>query len=176
MMIMSKNNRSSRLRFNFGFLLEADLGTSRKVELDYPAIRVADEVSLSYLNGSFVATRTSEGVYLSGRLESAIEVECVRCLGPMMLPIALQIDELFYYPVSAAPEGESLVFEGESGYIDLEPIVRELSLLEVPIQPICKADCKGLCVECGQDLNVAQCGCEVDEVDPRLAGLRALLD
>lgn len=164
------------MRFNFGFLLEAVLGTSRKVELDYPAIKVADDVSLSHLNGSFVATRTSEGVYLSGRLGSAIEVECVRCLGQMTLPISLQIDELFYYPASAAPEGDNLVFEGESGYIDLAPIVRELSLLEVPIKPICKVDCQGLCVECGQDLNVAKCDCEVDEVDPRLVGLRTLLD
>lgn len=173
---MSKNNHASRLRFNFGFLLEADLGTSRNVEIDYPVVQVAEDVALTPLRGRFEATRTSEGVYLSGRLDSAIQVECVRCLKEVMLPISIGLDELFYYPASAAPDGEHPVFEGESGYIDLSPMVRELSLLEVPMNAVCRHDCQGLCMECGQDLNEADCGCELDEIDSRLAGLRELLE
>jgi iron only hydrogenase large subunit-like protein/nitrogen-specific signal transduction histidine kinase len=67
-------------------------------------------------------------------------------------------------------------FEGETGFIDLSPLVRELSLLESPMQPLCQPDCQGLCMVCGQNLNEADCGCEVDEIDPRLAKLRSLLE
>ena len=63
------NKRPSRLRFNFGFFLEATLGTSRTIELNYPTIEVED-LTLSPLAGTFTATRTSEGVYLSGVLRS----------------------------------------------------------------------------------------------------------
>jgi len=172
---MNSNSRSSRLRFNFGFLLEADLGTSRKIELDYPDIQIEEDVFLSPLTGAFTATRTSEGVYLSGVLTSAISVQCMRCLDEMMLPVTIQIDELYYYPASTAPDKDSSAFDGESGFIDLSPLVRELSLLEVPMRPICKPDCQGLCIECGQNLNEKDCGCKDEDIDPRMAKLRTLL-
>jgi uncharacterized protein len=172
---MSSKNRSSRLRFNFGFLLEADLGTRRKIELDYPSVHVAEDLTLSPLQGSFVATRTSEGVYLSGTLRSAVGVKCTRCLEETTLPISFQLEELFYYPPWSSPDGDQLTFDGETGYIDLSPVVRELSLLEIPIKVVCRPDCQGLCVECGQNLNEADCGCQADELDPRLATLRTLL-
>ena len=71
------SNNFSRLRFNFGFMLEASLGTSRVMELDYPTIRVSEDVTLTPLQGKFTATRTSEGVYVNGRFHSAIHTECV---------------------------------------------------------------------------------------------------
>lgn len=166
--------RPSRLRFNVGFLLESAHGTRRTMEIDFPTIQVGDDVTLSPLQGKFEAIRTSGGVYVSGRLESALNVECVRCLEEMLQPITIELDDLFYYPPSTTPEGEYPV--DEDGYIDLSPLVRELSLLGIPMQPICRPDCKGLCMECGQNLNVADCGCEADEIDPRLAGLRELLE
>lgn len=167
------NNRPSRLRFNFGFLLEAPFGTSRVIELNYPTIQVQD-VLLSPLQGTFQATRTSEGIYVSGTLQSAIQVECVRCLETTTVPLEIQLDDLFYYPPYTAPEGESTI--GENGFIDLAPLVREMSLLDVPMHPLCQPDCQGLCIECGQNLNEADCGCKDDDIDPRLASLRAFFD
>jgi len=173
---MGSKNRSSRLRFNFGFLLEADLGTSRVIELEYPSVEVSEDLTLSPLTGSFVATRTSEGVYVSGTLHSAANVTCTRCLEETIVPISFRLDELFYYPPSSAPDSDQLAFDGETGYIDLSPVVRELSLLEIPIRVVCRPDCQGLCMECGQNLNEADCGCHDDEFDPRLAALRMLLE
>ena len=167
------NKRPSRLRFNFGFFLEASLGTSRTIELSYPTIEVED-LTLSPLAGTFTATRTSEGVYLSGTLNSTLVSECVRCLEEAMVPIELQLDDLFYYPAHTAPEGEYAI--GEHGYIDLAPLVRELTVLETPIQPVCRVDCQGLCMECGQNLNEADCGCEDSLIDPRLSALQQLLN
>lgn len=164
----------SKLKFNFGFLLEADLGTSRAYELDYPAVHLEEELVLSPLTGNFTAIRNSRGIYITGQLHTQIEAECSRCLDTVQLPITLQLDDLFYYPPHTTPPGEFAV--GEDSFIDLAPLVRQLSMLETPMQPICKPDCKGLCVECGQNLNEAECDCEVDDIDPRMAALKALLD
>lgn len=164
----------SRLRFNFGFLLEANLGESRTIELNYPKIRVAEDVTLIPLQGEFKATRTSEGVYIAGTLNTTVLTECVRCLTPFLQPVKLHLNELFYYPPSTAPKGESIV--GENGFIDLSPLVRELSLLDLPMRPICRPDCLGLCQECGKNLNEGDCGCREDDIDPRFSILGQLLE
>jgi len=170
---MSKS-RPSRLRFNFGFLLDSPIGTFREVELDYPSVQVAEDMILVPLSGKFIATRISEGIYLSGKLYSNLSQQCVRCLEELEVPLTLEIDELFYYPPHVAPENSYVV--GENGFIDLAPLTRELAWLDVPIQPICKKDCQGLCIECGQNLNHADCNCEIEDIDPRLSILRQLLD
>ena len=166
--------RTSRLRFNFGFLLEANPGTSRTVELDYPSILLEDEVVLEPLSGAFQAYRNSKGIYVTGKLDSSVEGECARCLAPARMPIEIEMDELFYHPPQTAPQGEFAV--GEDGFIDLAPLVRQMSLLAIPMQPFCQEDCKGLCADCGQNLNKGNCQCEVDAIDPRLSVLRDLLD
>jgi uncharacterized protein len=168
------SNKGSKLRFNFGFLLEAVTGTSRTMELDYPSIMLEDDVTLTPLKGIFQAIRNSKGIYITGQLHSNVGTECARCLDPVHLAFTFQLDDLFYYPPQSAPAGEFLV--GEDGFLDLAPLVRQLSLLEIPMQPFCRPDCKGLCAECGQNLNEAACDCEIDSIDPRLASLRSLLD
>ena len=163
----------SRLRFNFGFLLEADYGTIRQIELDYPSIKLSEDVTLTPLVGSFTATRTTEGIYIQGQLESSMSLECVRCLEEAIVPVNIVLDELFFYPPHVAPAGEHRV--GDDGMIDLAPLVRELSLLSVPIKILCRPDCQGLCQQCGANLNFGECGCEREEIDPRLAVLQSLL-
>jgi len=163
----------SRLRFNFGFLLEADYGTIRRIELDYPSVKLSDDVTLTPLVGAFTATRTTEGIYIQGELESSMALECVRCLEEANVPVHIALDELYYYPPQIAPAGESWV--GEDGMIDLAPLMRELSLLSLPIKVLCKPDCQGLCQECGANLNLGDCGCAADEIDPRFAILGSLL-
>lgn len=163
----------TNLRFNLGYLIEAPSGTSSDIEFNYPQMRLED-ICLKPLDGRFRATRTSEGILIQGNFSTEIDMECVRCLDSYTQPIHTHTDELFYYPPSLAPAGEFVV--GEDGFIDLGPLVRELVLLEVPMQPICKTDCKGLCPECGHNLNEGPCECVVDNIDPRLAALKALLD
>ena len=164
----------SRLRFNFGFMLEADFGTIRRIELDYPSIQLSDDLTLTPLKGVITATRTTEGIYIQGELESAAALECVRCLTETIVPLDFTLDELFYYPPQSAPPGENYV--GEDGLIDLAPLVRELSLLSMPIKVLCQPDCLGLCQECGANLNEGDCGCDDGAIDPRLAALQQLLN
>lgn len=169
-----EKHRLSRLRFNFGHLLEGDLGGRRDVELDYPEIEVSDDVFLSPLKGKFRATRTSRGIYLKGELDSHIATECTRCLATVSLPIAIELDDLYYFPAHTAPPGEFAI--NEDRVLDLAPLIRELSLLSIPMQVYCREACKGICVHCGANLNETTCDCEVDDIDPRLAALRVLLD
>ncbi len=163
----------SKLRFNFGFFLESPLGTSRTYELAYPKVEV-EELTLTPLTGSFTAVRTSEGVYLSGMLNTNLEITCMRCLTETTINLELPIDELFYYPPSEAPEGESVIHE--DGFAHLDTLVRELVVVETPLHPICKPECKGLCDQCGQNLNEQLCDCETDNIDPRMAVLKNLLN
>ena len=165
--------KMSRLKFNFGFLLEADFGTIRRIELDYPSIKLSDDLTLSPLKGAITATRTTEGIYIQGELESAAALECVRCLTETIVSLDFTLDELFYYPPQSAPPGENHV--GEDGMIDLGPLVRELSLLSLPTKVLCREDCLGLCQECGANLNDGDCGCDAEAIDPRLAALQQLL-
>ncbi len=163
----------SRLRFNFGFLIEAPLGAHRVIELDYPSVDVGDDVILSPLAGKFTATRTSEGVYLQGELHSATAVECARCLGEAEQKVTAVLKDLLFYPPETAPK-EELTLDKE-GYVDLAPLIRELSLLSIPINTICRPDCAGLCVTCGHNLNESDCGCDEKLIDPRMEVLQQLL-
>ena len=161
------------LRFNFGFLLESGLGTSREIELDYPRIQLGD-VLLSPLTGQFKASRNSRGIYVKGNLETGIVTECSRCLSDVNVPSELELDLLFFYPASTAPPGEESI--EEDGFVDLGPVVREISLLEIPMQIVCRENCAGLCNSCGANLNEEQCDCEKEAVDPRFAVLKQLLE
>lgn len=164
----------SRLRFNFGFLLEALPGTSRRIELDYPSIKVSGDLTLTPLTGALVASRTTQGIYIKGEFDSHLEVDCIRCLEPFALPIVIEIDEHYYHPPHLAPEGE--FFIDDTGIVDLAPLMREMALLAQPINPICRDACQGLCMECGQNLNERDCGCTDDDLDPRLSLLQKLLN
>jgi uncharacterized protein len=138
---------------------------------------VSEDVTLTPLHGKLTATRTSEGVYVNGRFQSAIQTECSRCLEEALVPIIVEMDELFYYPPESMPHDEdAFAFDGETGFIDLGPLMRELSLLAMPTQSLCRPDCRGLCMECGQNLNEAECDCKNEEIDPRMAQLRSLLE
>jgi DUF177 domain-containing protein len=125
--------------------------------------------------------RTGVAVAVDGHIDTRVKVECDRCLKPVELPVitdfALEyITEADYESSSAAAlndeEMSVSVFDGES--IDVDEIVKEQVLLAVPARTLCREDCKGICPECGIDLNTGQCSCAAEEVDPRWAALKDL--
>ena len=166
------SHTTDKLVFNFGFLLDGPLGEHRRVEIDYPAVKL-DDVLLTPLTGYFRASRTAQGIYLKGMLKSQIALTCSRCTDEFVCEIEIELDDHFYVP-SQAPDGEYVV--PDNGMVDIGPLVREVSLIAAPMQPICRTNCEGLCVECGQNLNEADCGCEADDIDPRMAKLKQLLE
>jgi uncharacterized protein len=121
--------------------------------------------------------------HLTGAVETELELVCSRCLEAYARPVRAPFD-LRYLPQSAnTGEGEREVEEDDltTAYyrdetIDLGDLVREQLYLALPMKPLCREDCRGLCAECGANLNLTTCGCARRWEDPRLAALRALLD
>ncbi len=99
--------------------------------------------------------RTPQGILMHGDFQGSTPTECVRCLTNFIQPLHTTFDEMYAFNERSITESELLV--PEDGNIDLEPIVREYLLIEMPISPICSPDCKGLCLICGQNLNEREC-------------------
>ena len=100
------------------------------------------------------------------------DLECVRCLDPFSQLLKWTVTDLYAFDKSNITESGLLV--PEDGQIDLEPLLREYALLEVPISPVCKPDCKGLCPVCGENLNKTDCGHRPQANSP-FAALKDLL-
>lgn len=133
------------------------------------------------------------GVLVDGAVDLTVKAPCKRCVTDVTvdLPTRFRINlvrEEPRRPSDEDGEGADARDVGERGgtfslddadrdtfdgkHIDLDPIVREQVLLAVPMNAVCREDCKGLCPSCGQNLNEGKCGCDTRQVDPRLAALK----
>jgi uncharacterized protein len=164
----------SPLRLNVGFVVAQSAGFNRDFPFDLPQINIPPDLQLSGLSGSVRATRTPQGILLQAGLQIQIGLECVRCLTDFLQSLNINFTEL--YAFSQRYVTDSGLLMPETGFIDLAPVLREYILLEIPISPLCRRDCKGLCAICGNNLNESICIHEDESVDPRLASLRKLLD
>jgi len=113
-----------------------------------------------------------EGVLVTGIATVELRGECVRCLGEVSDSMEVDIQELFVYPESEAGEDETSRLEGDD--LDLEPLLRDGVVLDLPFRPLCREDCEGLCVECGVDLNADPDHTHEASLDPRWEALRGL--
>jgi DUF177 domain-containing protein len=113
-----------------------------------------------------------EGVLVTGAASVAISGECVRCLGAIVDGLEIDVQELFIYPGNEAAEEEASRLEGD--LIDLEPLLRDAVVLELPFQPLCAPDCAGLCPQCGANLNDDPEHSHEAPLDPRWAALGRL--
>ena len=125
-----------------------------------------------------------EGVLVSGTARARIDAECARCLEPVSWDESADIQELFVYPPQDArghrvDQGEVDEEDAppviEDDLIDLEATVRDAVVPRLPIAPLCREDCPGLCVQCGVRLELDP-GHRHEESDPRWAALSALLE
>ena len=118
-------------------------------------------------------------VRIRGTLSVRMKAECDRCLGEASFPLNANLD-LFYRPMSyiardeeiEIDEGEAEIgfYEGEG--MELEDILREQVLLLLPMQKVCREDCKGICPICGENRNQTVCQCKLETVDDRWKALR----
>jgi DUF177 domain-containing protein len=120
---------------------------------------------------------------VEGRLKARIKIECDRCLQPIESPIESEFSleyvtreqyESFQNAELSEEDLDVSTFDGE--VIDIDEIVKEQLLLATPSQVVCQEDCKGLCSECGANLNEGDCGCQKTEIDPRWAGLKQMMN
>ena len=157
--------------------LKSPIGSVREYDidelLDILGIGVSTEVK-----GTVKFVRTHRGILVQGTLKGKIPAECSRCLKVFDFPITINLEEEFF-PIIDVNSGVPLEIPDEPGgftidehhLLDLSEAIRQNALLAVPMKPLCRKDCAGLCQQCGKDLNQGQCDCDKDEIDPRWAKL-----
>ncbi len=125
--------------------------------------------------------RAREEVYFRGSLTTRLSLLCSRCVARFSTPVEEEMTVNFL-PFSRAPSEEEVELSSEEldislyegGLIELQGAVRDQLSLAVPMKPLCREDCKGLCPICGAELNKGPCGCQEDARDPRLQVLAKL--
>ncbi len=129
-----------------------------------------------------------DGIRVKGEIIGTVGMECTRCLSEYTQELDIDVDEFYRRPglstvnresrvaaheVEAPEEDEYIIDEG---MIDLNLLLNDHIMLNLPIKRLCDERCKGLCQVCGTNLNDEACGCVIEDIDPRLAPLRELLD
>lgn len=113
-----------------------------------------------------------EGVLVTGTARLEARGECVRCLGSVVVPLEVEVQELYVHPGHEEDDDEVSRLEGD--LVDLEPVLRDDVVLDLPFRPLCREDCPGLCPECGARLaDDPDHGHEAD-LDPRWEALLRL--
>jgi uncharacterized protein len=135
------------LRLNVGFLIKSPIGTRRDFKFEYEKMHLGEDLSVADFNGNAWFDRTQQGLLLQGEFEASAISECARCLEPFLQPLKWSVSEMYAFDKRNITDSGLLV--PENAQIDLEPLLREYALLEFPISPVCKPDCKGLCPVCG---------------------------
>ncbi len=138
------------------------------VGVDVIGVQAGDELVLDLRMESVV-----EGVLVSGTVSGPVVGECSRCLDPIRDIVEVEVVELFAYPDSATSEttDEDEVSRLTGDTIDLEPLVRDGVVLALPVAPLCREDCAGLCVDCGQRWDDLPPDHQHSTIDPRWAAL-----
>jgi len=162
------------LRFSLASLLKEPVGSKMSFAIDEAEQRLAEDLCVDFLRGTVEFTRISRGIFSEGQLRSQVQLECARCLETFAQPLNLHLEAQFGLP-PIRPQGETIFPIGVKGIVDLTPALREQILLDLPMRPLCKPDCRGLCVECGKNLNEGPCDCVKETFDPRLVKLKELL-
>lgn len=148
-------------------------GASRTVEVAEPVDGLRTELAFvpegRPVRARLLMESVVEGVLASGPLSGLMVVRCARCLASSERPFLVETQELFATGAGATDDEYPLV----DGIVDVEPMIRDAVLLAMPMAPLCRPDCLGLCPRCGGDRNLGECACE-PEVDARWAALSGL--
>jgi len=138
--------------------------------------RVAAPVTLA-----FDIFKDKDQFRLIGSVQTTLELPCSRCLEPFIWPVDSSFDLRYQPHARNAGEGEREIEEDDlttafydNDTIDLGQLMREQFYLALPMKPLCRDDCKGLCATCGTNWNKGPCQCTNTWEDPRLAALKTL--
>src|SRR6266496_6146848 len=170
------------LIFNVAQLMKAPVGTSSENDIHEEDIQLDEDIKvIGPIKGHVRMRRTNQGLLVDGWVELTLELSCNRCLKMYEQAMHVNFEEQFYPTVDVisglplAPFDEDEIFPIDAHHlVDLTEAIRQNLLLDLPMVVVCQENCKGLCPQCGQDLNLGSCECE-PEVDARLSVLKTLL-
>jgi uncharacterized protein len=169
------------MELNVSTLLQEPVGSRREYKFDEAADITGDGKEYG-VQGECRLLRTRRGILVKCSLDSEIELTCGRCLSQFRHPLKISFEEEFLPTIDIA-SGMPLPQTDDAGaftiderhILDLVEPARQYTLMAVPMKPLCKADCAGLCQKCGNNLNQGDCGCPDEEIDPRWSELTKLL-
>lgn len=173
------------IAFNVAGLLAEPPGAKREARLrDLYAVLGPDVALAGPLNGELSFARTNRGIMVRGRVHASLRRTCARCEDPFVEDVGVSIDEEFVPTIDLLtgaairpdqPEDEAANPINAHHEIELDDVLHDELLLTEPMHALCRHDCPGLCVECGQKLEHGEHDHGEPDIDPRLAGLAALL-
>lgn len=159
-------------RFNVGFIIHEEVGYNHDFPFEFNQIKL-DDLEVRHLVGIANVGKTPQGLLLQGNFSAETSLNCVRCLQEYNHKVDWSFTEMYAFDQRSETEDGLLL--PEDAHLDIAETLRECALLEVPISPICRPDCKGLCPECGQNLNEMDCGHLPSKPDSPFAKLKDLL-
>ena len=170
------------LLVNVAQLLKERAGATRTIEVNGPELEL-EGAAPAFVRGRIALTRTDIGIWASGDVAVSTDATCSRCLVPFTSWASVRIDDVFLPRVdlvtgakidpASDPDADTDSIDVHH-VLDLMNTLREYRLAAMPLAPLCREDCEGICPQCGTDRNEATCSCE-PELDPRWAKLRELL-
>ena len=176
-MSVKKNKKNDPLRLDVSYLVKQSPGTHKEFDFNFPQLELPPDLVLKDVEGKIAISVTEDGVVAEGNIWGRTNLECSRCLEEYQQPLEIQFTEIFSaHPVEASENDLDEQPLPTDGSLDLGPIIRDYASLEIPIRQLCSPDCKGLCPVCGTNLNQKDCGHEIERIDPRLEGLKELLE
>jgi uncharacterized protein len=179
---MHSKKSETDLRFNVAQLLREEVGARRTYEFTEPRLKLDGTQVLRELQGKVRFTRTASGVLAAVEGSGVVDTECMRCLAPVAVQITYPFRDEFHSRIDVttgtalpAPLEDDPFFIDEAHLVDLAEAIREYALMALPMQPLCRPECKGICAICGVDRNIETCTCEDGPTDDRFAVLKTLL-
>lgn len=168
------------MEFNVSQQLKAPIGNTRECTVDGQIDILGIGVS-SKVEGTVKLVRTNRGILVQGTIQTQVPVECSRCLKMFDCILTVKIEEE-YFPVLDVNSGAMIEIPDDPGslmiddhhILDLREAIRQNALLAIPMKPLCREDCAGICPTCGKDLNAGECDCAKETIDPRWSKLAEL--
>ena len=166
------------MQTNVAQLLKAPVGSIRT----FPVDDTLEESGTPYhVEGELTLIRSTSSILVQGHLKTQTDITCSRCAKPFTLKLALKIQEEFFPTIDIEtglklpkPEDPGSFTIDEHHILDLTEAIRHYIVTAMPMKPLCKDTCGGLCATCGKDLNLGDCGCRQETADPRWAELLKL--
>ena len=169
------------LTYHVASLLTEPPGSTRDYLVAGVTVDLGEDVrQADPLEGRVHLARTNRGLLATADLTTSLQAECSRCVVEIEVPIEIHVEEEVLPSLDLAsglpldprdePDAVRLTDHHE---LELEPVVRDAILLAEPIAPLCRPDCPGLCASCGERLDTGSHVHDEEEVDPRLAVLKA---
>lgn len=187
---MDVTNSNGDLVFNVAQLLKERVGSTRKLHFDTPDLVLdadpgeGEPLHAEKVRGDAKVTRLAASLLVQGDIDAMVLLECSRCLERFALPVDARLEEQFLPTIdveTGAPvrreafEEDDQAFEIDPNHLmDLTEPIRQALLVALPMKPLHSPDCKGICLQCGANLNEVDCGHTEEPVDNRWTGLREL--